>query len=74
MQPLMSEANALPLIYVIDEDSAHSEDLAYVIDSGNEAEWKDDIAYVIEQACLATSERRLARQSERARETIFVKQ
>lgn len=35
------------LIYVI-EDSKHTEDLAYVIDSGNEAEWGGDTAYVIE--------------------------
>ena len=36
------------LIYVIDEDSAQTEDIAYVIDSGNEAEWSEDIAYVID--------------------------
>lgn len=35
------------LIYVIDEDCAQPEDIAYVIDSGNEAEWSEDIAYVI---------------------------
>lgn len=35
------------LIYVI-EDNEQTEDFAYVIDSGNEAEWGDDVAYVID--------------------------
>lgn len=35
------------LIYVI-EDNEQTEDLAYMIDSGNEAEWVDDVSYVID--------------------------
>lgn len=35
------------LIYVI-EDNEQTEDLACVIDSGNEAEWVDDVSYVID--------------------------
>ncbi|CAB4050207.1 hypothetical protein [Paraburkholderia phenoliruptrix] len=36
------------VVYVVDEASARQDDLAYVIDEGNEAEWSDDVAYVIE--------------------------
>lgn len=43
------------LIYVIEENEKRGamlleqmEDLAYVIDSGNEAEWEEGVAYVIE--------------------------
>jgi hypothetical protein len=42
------------VVYVIDEASAQHEDLVYVIDEGNEAEWSEDLAYVLEGSFVRT--------------------